>query len=148
MALLRVYWRHVKDLPLIQFRTVTMTQIYQFYSRRKKQLHRCFCKHLCKSCCSESHSCSNKHAVTLRAHGKAKEEQILMCLKANSPCFHEVQDVPGLHTLLLSVIFMGQEMEFDFVEAMFVLLALHTQGFLDLNFLQHLQKPQAGTLLL
>lgn len=99
--------------------------------------------------CSENHSSSNyQHAVILRAHGKAKQEQMLKQLKANSPCFHEVQDLPGLHALLLSVIFMGQEMEFDFVEAMFVLLALHTQGLLYINFLQDLQKHRAGSLLL
>lgn len=63
--------------------------------------------------------------MTLNAHGKAKEEQVFKYLKANSPCFHEVQDISGLHALLLLVIFIGQEMELDFVEAMFVLLALH-----------------------
>lgn len=134
---------------LTQFCTVTTPQIHCFIQDIKSNCVDASASKSAGSCRSESHSSSNKpHAVTLRAHGKAKEEQIFKYLKANSPCFHEVQDVLGLHTLLLSVIFMGQEMEFDFVEAMFVLLALHTQGFLYLNFLQDLQKPQVGILLL
>lgn len=79
---------------------------------------------------------------------RQKKNKYYKFLKANSLCFHEVQDLLGFHTLLISVTFMGQEIEFDFVEAMFVLLALHTQGFLYLNFLQDLQKPQVGMLLL
>lgn len=34
---------------------------------------------------------------------------------------------------------MGQEIEFDFVEAMLVQLVLHMQGFLDVHFLQDLK---------
>jgi len=134
---------------LIQFCTVTKPQIHSFIHDIKSHCVDASASTPAGRCCSESHSSTNEqHAVTLRAHGKAKGDQVLKYLKAISPCFHEVQDHPGLHTLLLSVIFIGQEMEFDFVEAMLVLLALHMQGFLYLNFLQDLQKPQGGTSLL
>lgn len=55
------------------------------------------------------------------------------------PCFHEVQDVLRFQALLLLVICMWQEMKPQLVHARLVLLFSHTEGLLDINFLQHLE---------
>lgn len=145
MALLWVDRRHMKDLPWYNSALSPHQRSTILFKTEKATVLMLLQAHLQEAVAVKATAAVINNMQWLL---EPTEKQILKYLKANSPCFHEVQDVPGLHAFLLSVIFIGQEKEFDFVEMMFVLLALHMQGFLYLNFLQDLQKPQVGKSLL